>query len=365
VIRGIRAYGIQKNDWTFRNGLPDMQIIPYLRDWKPHGIIANLFSNDVAKAVVRLRKPLVDTACALEGLKTPTVDVDQEAVGRLAAEYLVKRGFTHFGFFGSTHAFYSKLREIGFRNALEQFGYSVSSCHGEYLCQVLNATSWKQLDQDIDKWLRQLPKPVAIFACNDVPARNLADRCCQLGLHIPNQVALLGVDDDELECPLTSPPLSSIAIPAERIGYEAAKLLDQMMSGDPAPAAPVFLQPLGVVTRQSTDTMVIEDPIVLAALTYIDRHATRPITVGKVVHEVGCGRRDLERRFRLILNRSVLDQIRWVRIDRAKNILLCTDLAMPAVAAQAGFSNAQRFAIVFKQLTGMAPTTYRRQAKIR
>lgn len=364
VIRGIRAYAIQKSDWAFRNGLPDMQIVPHLRDWRPDGIIANLFTRDVAQAVMRLRRPLVDTACALPGLKVPMVDVDQDAVGCLAAEYLLKRGFSHFAFFGSELALYSRMREEGFRRVLGEHGHTVSSCYGEYLCQAPSTTSWKKLDQEVERWLRKLPKPVAIFACNDVPARSLADTCLHLGLHIPNQVAMLGVDDDELECPLTSPPLSSIAIPAERIGYEAARLLDQMMDGEPAPREPVFLQPLRVVTRQSTDTMMINDPIVLAALDFIQQNAAQSTTVGRVVQEVGCGRRDLERRFRLVLNRSVLEQIRLARVERAKSILLNTDLAMPKIAAQAGFSNAQRLAVVFKQLTGMAPTAYRSQAKL-
>jgi LacI family transcriptional regulator len=131
------------------------------------------------------------------------------------------------------------------------------------------------------------------------------------------------------------------------------------------PAEPVYLPPLRVITRQSTDTMAIEDPLVLAALKYIRQHAANRVSVGKVVHEIGCGRRELERHFRLVLGRSVLDDIRLVRIERAKEMLLGTDLAMPAVARQAGFCNPQRFAVVFRQLTGMAPTAFRRQSRTR
>lgn len=365
AMRGVRTYAIQKANWTFRNSAPEMAILPHLRQWRPHGIIANLFTREVARAVLRMRKPVVDTAYVLPHSKVPTVDVDHLAVGRLAAEYLLERGFTCFGFFGSERAEYSQLREVGFREQLAKRGHTVASCYGEYLHQTLATTGWKAMDERVGQWLRRLPKPVAVLADNDAPARKLADLCQQLGLHIPSQVALLGMDDDQLECLLTSPPLSSIAIPSERIGYEAARLLDRMMAGEPAPTEPLLLPPLRVITRQSTDTMAVDDPIVLAALRHIRTRATQNITVGKVVREVGCGRRELERHFRRVLGRSVLDDIRLVRIERAKDVLSSTDLAMPAVAAQAGFSNPQRFAVVFRQLTGMTPTAYRRRSQIR
>jgi LacI family transcriptional regulator len=362
VIRGIRAYALQKTNWAFHSGPPERESLSYLQDWKPHGIIANLSVSEVARAVVKMRKPLVDTACTLPDLGIPVVDVDHIAVGRLAAKYFLDRGFTYFGFFGSEKVLYSQLRETAFREELAGHRRTVSSCYYEYLRCIPDQMSWKTIDRKVEKWLQCLPKPVAILACNDAPARNLADMCRRLGMHIPNQVALLGVDDNEVECPLTFPPLSSIMIPSERIGYEAAKLLDRMMLGEPPPRTPLFLSPLRIVTRQSTDTMAINDPEVLAAVTYIRRCAAERINVGKVAREIRCGRRDLERRFRLVLGRSVLDEIRLARVERAKEMLLATKLAMPNVARQAGFLSSARLAVVFRHLVGMTPTAYRRQA---
>jgi LacI family transcriptional regulator len=363
AIRGIRAYALSKPDWAFRNGPPELQIIPYLKDWKPDGMIANLTVMNASRAIIALRKPVIDTSNALAGLNIPVVDVDNVAVGRLAAEYLLDRRFTNFGFFGSKSV-YSQLRLAGFREGLAKQGHVASVCYGEYLQHMPSRSSWKKMDTKIGLWLQQLPKPVAILACNDVPARSLADACRQLGLHIPEQVALLGVDDDEMECPLTSPPLSSVAIPAERIGYEAAKLLDRMMSGERPPKTPLSLPPLCIVTRQSTDTMAISDPVVLAALRHIRQHAAERITVGSVVRETGCGRRELERHFRRVLGRSVLTEIRITRVERAKEILQSTNLPMPAIAAQAGFASPERFAVVFRRLVGMSPSAYRRQSQI-
>jgi LacI family transcriptional regulator len=363
AMRGIRAYARQKRDWTFRNGPAELQMIPYLRDWRPHGIIAYLFLPEVARQVLKLRKPVVDIACTLTDLKVPTVDVDHVAVGRLAAEYFLQRGFSHFGFFGSESSRYSKMREESFCQTLAAAGHECSSCHGEYVHNLPTTTGWRAIDQQVRQWLRRLPKPVAVFASNDIIARNLADTCGQLGLSVPGQVAILGVDDDSLECLLASPPLSSIAIPAERIGYEAAQLLDQMMSGAETPKEPIFLPPVRVVTRQSTDMLAVDDPEVAAALAFIRQHVAEDLSVATIVAEIGAVRRELERKFRTLLGCSVGEELRRVRVEVAKGLLTDTQLSMPTVARHAGFSNAQRLAVVFHQTTGFSPSTYRRQAR--
>ncbi len=364
AMRGIRAYALQKEGWIFRNGPAELSIIPYLRDWRPHGIIAHLFLPEVARQVLKLRKPLVDTACTLADLKTPTVDVDHVAVGRLAAEHFLKQGFAHFAFFGSESSRYSKMREESFRQCLATAGREVSSCYGEYVHYLPTTVGWRAIDRQVRQWLQHLPKPVAIFASNDIAARNLADTCGQLSLNVPAQVAILGVDDDELECLLATPPLSSIAIPAERIGYEAARLLDQMMSGEETPPGPLFLPPIRVVRRQSTDTLAVDDPAVAAALAFIRQHVADDLSVAKIVAEVGIVRRELERRFRARLGCSVGEELRRVRVEIAKGLLSDTSLSMPTVARHSGFSNAQRLAVVFHQATGLSPSAYRRRAQI-
>jgi LacI family transcriptional regulator len=282
----------------------------------------------------------------------------------MAAEYFLSLGLSHFAFFGSPAAEYSHIREQSFRKRLEEAGGEVAVCYGEYLREAPTRTSWKRIDSETGRWLRQLPKPVGLFACNDVLARSLADRCSRLGLHIPDEVALLGVDNDELECLLTSPPLSSISIPSERIGYEAAKLLDQTMAGRKSSARRILLPPVRVVARQSTDMMAIRDTMVLDALRYIRAHAAEAINVTSVVSAVGIGRRELERKFRAILGRSVLEELRHTRIQQAQKLLAGTNLPMPAVAKQSGFSSAHRLAIVFHRACGIPPTAYRRQSQI-
>ena len=365
VLAGIQAFATQKGHWIFHHAPPDPAVLRPLRQWNPHGIIAHVMLPEFARRAVRLGKPLVDTAYTLSNLNVPTVDVDHFAVGRLAAEHFLQRGFVHFGFFGSGRAPYSREREIGFRQRLVEASHVVSTCHAEYFPRLPLGASWTKMDQRVRRWLEQLPKPVAIFTINDVPAHDLADMCHRLGLRVPDEVAILGVDNDEAECRLASPPLSSIAVPSQQIGYEAARLLDGMLLGRKAQPSSVFLPPIRVVTRQSTDTLATSDPIVREALGYIRQHATEDISVARVVTEIGAGRRELERHFRRVLGHSVLYEIRRVRVEHAKELLTATDLAMPMIARRCGFSTPQRLTVVFHQFTGKVPTAFRSLSEVR
>ena len=364
VLRGVHDYVVRQHcPWVFHNAPPQTEILGPLREWRPHGIIAHLFDRSFAQRVAALRKPVVNTTSTLADLKIPLVEVDHECIGQLAAEHFLQRGFRHFGYFGSAWTDFSKRRERSFREALAKEGHSVFSCHAEYLPRPPLRASWKTADQRIKKWLVELPKPAAVLASNDVPARDLAEISRTLGFRIPGDLVLLGVDNDEVECLLSSPPLSSVVNPAERIGYEAARLLERLMSGHPPPKSPILIAPGHVVTRESTDIVAIDDPEVAAALVYIREHASEHIRVHDVVRELSLARRDLERRFRNRLGRTPLQEIHRVRIETAKQHLAASDLPVPAVARLSGFSTPQRLAAVFRRLTGMSPLAYRRQAR--
>ncbi|MCS7305652.1 MAG: XylR family transcriptional regulator [Thermoguttaceae bacterium] len=364
VLRGIHAYGLQKRDWVFRDAPAELAIVPVVREWQPDGIIAHLVDGRFAKQILRLGKPVVDTGCVLQGLNVPVVDVDHEAVGRLAAEHFLERGYRHYGFYGSGTAYYSRLREASFRNQIEKAGFTVSSCHVEYLPRLVGPISWKRVDQQLRRWLEGLPKPVAILADHDVAAHDLANACQQMGLRVPEQVAILGVDNDELECQLAFPPISSVAIPAERIGYEAAWVLDRMLLGHPPPAKPLFLPPLRVVARQSTSILAVEDPLVAEALYIIRNNVDRRLKVAELANQLVIRRRALEAKFRQILGRSVLQEIHHARIEYAKQLLSETDWKLAQIARRCGFSTPQRLSVVFQKVAGMTPTEYRRQSQL-
>lgn len=364
VLCGVHTYAEQtRRPWVFRDAQPHCEVLRPLREWKAHGIIAHLADRDFARKLIAMRIPLVNTTDTLAELDAPLVEVDNDRVGRLAAAHFLERGFQHFGYFGSAWTGFSKQREQGFRAALSEAGYAVHSCYAEYLPRPPTSASWKQVDHRVRDWLTQLAKPAAILASNDTPARDLAEICRQLGFLVPEEIALLGVDNDQLVCSLATPPLSSVVNPAEQIGFEAARLLDQIMTGQRPPRQPRFLPPTHVVTRQSTDIVAINDPDVSAAVALIHRQAMQTLRVSDIAREVGVARRGLERRFRKLLGRSPLDEIHRVRIERAKGLLVNTDLAIPAVARAAGFGSPQRLGAIFRQHTGVSPRIFRRESR--
>jgi LacI family transcriptional regulator len=362
ALLGVRAFAIARREWLMHNAPPESASLGPLREWQPHGIIAHLVDRKFTRAVLKLDKPVVDIACAYSDLNVPVVDVDHAAVGRLAAEHFLQRGYKTFGYFGSATVRYSRLREASFRQTLAAAGFEVSACHVDYAPRLPVRTSWKTVNRQIRQWLKDLHKPVAVLAANDVPGRDLSSMCHQLDLRIPDDVAVLGVDDDELECQLSFPPLSSVAIPAERIGYEAARILDRMLAGRPVSREPLFLPPTRVVARHSTSALAVEDPLVAAAMHFIRRHVADRMSVAHIAAELAVRRRALEKKFHACLGASVLAEIHRVRVNEAKELLAVTDLKVSQVARRTGFSTPQRLAVVFRRLEGMTPNAYRRQS---
>ena len=364
VIRGIRDYAMEKN-WAFNNGPFSAETVQYCRAWKPHGIIAHLSERELAKKTLRISVPVIDIACAFSNLKVPVVDVDHHAVGVMAAEHFLERGFRHFGFYGDSQTWYSQIREAAFCERLATDSRNtISSCYADRFCYPKRQSVWEITDKDARKWLQGLPKPVAILAVDDMPARHLSDICRLCGIKVPDEVALLGIDNDDMECHFAIPPLSSIAIPSQQIGWDTARLLEQMMGGKSPSSHALFHPPIGVVVRQSTDVFAIEDQDVAAALAFIRNHLLEEIRIASIAYEIGIARRTLETKFREFLGRSILEEIHRMRVETAKRLLIETDLPMPAIAKRSGFANAQRLTIVFGRVTGITPTDYRHQRKI-
>lgn len=361
VLQGVHAYAITR-DWVFHDAPADIRVLTPMWRWKPDGIICGLYDEDVARRLEKARVPIVNTSSTVPAWRGPLVDVDHEEIGRLGAEHLLERGLRNFGFFGSSRAGSSTGREEGFRKRLTQAGFSPSYCHAEYRPAPPLDASWSGLDRPVRNWLLRLPKPVGILASHDKPGRDLADACNQLGLRVPDEVAILGVDDDEFECRLCNPPLSSVKNPGVQIGYEAARLLDRMMSGKPPAQLRLTIPPTHVVARQSTEMTAVDDAEVAGALTWVRDHLTHDISVDDVAEALGISRRTLERRFRAVLGDSVLGEIRRLRIEKAKHLIAETDLKLSVVAQQCGIHGLARLTAVFKQVTGYAPSVFRRLA---
>tara|TARA_R110002096_G_scaffold104771_10_gene230721 strand:+ start:2226 stop:3323 length:1098 start_codon:yes stop_codon:yes gene_type:complete len=365
VLSGVLRFAGESRDWHFRDGPPDTELLPALAKWRPHGIIVHLHDRHLAGGLARIGCPVVSTTDTLTSFDLPLVDVDNVEVGREAARYLLRRGFGEFAYFGSKNARFSRHREQGFREVLADSGFPVHSHHAEFLPKPPGGDPWRSVGTRVDEWLATLPKPIAIFCSNDLPARRIAEACERGGITVPDEIALLGVDNDSSECRLASPHLSSIDTPAEGIGYEAARMLAELMNGGAPSKRRVFLPPLYVVTRSSTDRWACSHPVVAKALDFIRDQSATGIDVDAVASHAGVSRRQLERQFRQELHRSILTAIHEAKVAHARELLVSTDLRMAEISERAGFSSAKRLHAVFHAQTGFSPADFRRRTHAR
>jgi len=364
ILRGVKTFAVERPDWVFTPIAPESRAIELARPLRCDGYLAHVFTRPLAKVLLALRKPVVNVAGVLPELPLPRVVVDHAEVGRLAARHMLERGVRQFGFVGYSRHEFSVQRESGFREEVEASGYGVTTFH-ERTQSAQEPTGLWIWNQPLINWLGALPKPVGILASNDVQGAQVSEYCRQLRLLVPDQVAIVGVDDDDLLCELSRPSLSSIALPGERIGYEAALLLDKWLRGSLPRKTVVTLPPAGVVVRQSSDLLAVPDPYVSTAVRFIREHAHFEIHVKDVLREVAIARRALERRFRKWLQRSIADEIRRAHIERSKQLLLTTDLPMASVASMAGLPDGRQLSILFRRATGITPSAFRRRFRLR
>ena len=363
ILLGIKEFAEKKPDWILLPLAPEPRAIRRLADMKLAGAIAHIYAPEVADCLRTLCRPVVNVSSVLADVPMPCVGVADEEVGRLAASHLLERGFTSFGFIGHRHHHYSIQRERGFRAAIERTGHALA-CYHELRDRPFSPTGYLwALDRAVQCWVVGLPKPVGIFAPNDIWGVQLAEVCRQVALRDPEDVALIGVDNDDLLCNLSRPALSSIALPAERIGYEAATLLDRLLAGAKAPRRSRLLPPVGVVARRSTDALICDDPDVTVAVRFIREHCHRPLRVADVLAAVPVSRRGLERRFRAVLQRSLGEEIRRAHLERSRELLARTELPLSEVARCSGFSSGAHLSIVFRQQMGLTPRDFRRAGR--
>jgi LacI family transcriptional regulator len=220
---------------------------------------------------------------------------------------------------------------------------------------------WKRDQTRMLEWIKSLKKPVGVFATNDLRGQHVLDACGRLDLAVPEQVAVIGCDNDEVVCNLCNPPLSSIMPNPERIGYEAASWLDRMMQGEEPPVLELEIPPQGIAVRQSSDVFAVSDEVVAAALRFIRERACYGATVQDLVDHLSVSRSWLERNFRKLLNRSPQAEIRNVQVKRCKELLRSTTLSLEKIARLAGFEHPEYMSVVFKRETGTTPGQYRSQ----
>ncbi|MFH5806523.1 XylR family transcriptional regulator [Alienimonas sp. DA493] len=361
LLTGINAWQREHEGWsTF---LPEQErgALPpeWIERWGGDGIVARVESPAVAEVLLRSGAPVVDVSSGRFLPEAPCVETDNHAIARAAFDHLTDRGFTSLAFCGVPRFRWSAERRDAFAAlaAEADLPCDVYQCepggHGE-------KHSWIRERERLGVWVSELPKPVGVMACYDIQAQFLLDVCREFGVSVPEEAAVIGVDDDWLLCELATPPLSSVIPDARRIGYEAASRLDQLMSERPVDPAPIFFPPLGVATRQSTDVLAIDDEDVAAAVRFIRQRASSGINVADVLRAVPLSRRALEDRFRTILGRTPHEEIARVRLNRVRRLLRETDLPIAEIAARTGYRSAAYLSAAFRKSVGQTPRDYRR-----
>lgn len=333
-------------------------IIEQLLEWQPSGVIME-FREDLTEQVSGLGLPTVVVMADLLLGGMGCVNVDDHAIGQVAARYLWEKGLRNFGFHGfkSLHA---PERQTGFLDTLE----AISGKPEHHCASVLEVgppsrRKARSVDQQLTDWLAALPKPVGIFAAHDPLARNILEACLRLGLEVPAEVAILSASNEPATCELAFPGISSVEISWERVGVEACRLLDRMAAGGD-PGEPVVISPSGVRTRQSTDFYRVSDERIQKAVTFMRAHMGDEIDINTVVRGVGMDRRSLERLFRSQLNMSPKAVLTEMRSTRARELLEQSDLRIGEIAERCGFGRSEKLASAFRQRFGKTPRAWRR-----
>jgi LacI family transcriptional regulator len=363
VLRGIRRYVEARPQWLFTSLTPQPEGVRVPGRFRPDGLIATVNTEQLAQTLSSWRRPVVNVSAVLPGLRFPRVGVDNAGVGRLAAAHFLERGLSRFGFIGPPDYLFATERGVAFCEAVREAGHAAACYEGQaHLSYDPLGQRW-DLTPAVRRWLRALPKPVGVFVPNDLWGVQVAEECRRADLRVPEDVALLGVDNDDLYCELTRPPLSSIILPAEQVGYEAAALLERLLAGKAPPREPILLPPTGVATRRSSEVLAVDDEDVVAAVRFIREHAHLPLRVADVLRQVPVARRTIERRCRVVLGRGLGQEIRRAHLELARRLLAVTDLPLKVLAEQAGFSDFRHMAVVFRQELGLTPSAYRRRMR--
>lgn len=360
IVSGIANYARKHGDWYFHlepRGKYERLALP--EDWGGDGVIARVTSKDLAQELLKIDRPTVNVSWyAFEDLPFPTCTSDEVKAGCMIAEHFLDRGFQHFAYAGPMNRpLYTDVFGKAYDSALDERGIECARFENRPSSRV----NWTARLKELGQWLVGLPKPVAVLAFSDIGGRQVAEACRLCGLRIPDEVAVIGGEHDALNCQITRPPLSSIDLCPERIGWEAAALLARLMDGQPPPEEPIRIPPARIIVRQSTDTLAVDDPVLVQALGFIAENATRAISVGDILESVPVSRRVLEQRFQKRLGRTPAAEIRRVRIEIAKRMLAGTDRSLNQIAAACGFDHPEVLTRVFRRYEGTTPSAYRRQ----
>ena len=368
ILNGILRYAHQQGPWEFHmiTGLFEEQGIRRTKEWGCTGAIAFTDTQAHVNAVLAAGVPVVfiNPPRNLMGPKSPLTHHccairDHVAIGRTGADYFIDRQYTHFAFVGDVkNQPWSSDRAKGFANRVAEQGFS---------CEVYPALSPKERDdfglerKRLRAWLRNLPKPVALMAARDSRARQILDTCMDERISVPHEIAVLGIGNNEIFCETTTPSLSSIELDGENTGYDCAKLLEERMNETGSSRRPcvLSLSMARVVTRRSTDTSSVSDPLMAKAMAFIQESLCSQVTVAEVARHLNVSRRLLEMKARKFLGRTICDEIQRLRLNHARSLLRNTQMTVSEIAVTCGFYDPSHLGLWFRKMFHLTPTAFR------
>ncbi|MEM9585661.1 MAG: DNA-binding transcriptional regulator [Planctomycetota bacterium] len=363
VLSGVVRFMRMHDQWSVFLEQSDLSKKPpsWLASWHGDGIISRVTTPRLLKTLQATGVPLVDLTDRHDETTLPQVRSDDDAIGRLAARHLLERGFRQCGFCGFSREAWSQRREFAFVDEIESEGGTCRSIQSPW--HGPGVSSWEAWQNRLAQWLKEFDGPAGIMACNDLRGQQVLDACGRIGVAVPEKVAVIGVDDDELLCRLCTPPMSSVVPNAAGVGFHAAQQLAQLMDGASRDdMESIQVSPLGVTTRQSTDVVAIDDIETAAALKYIRENACHGISVDDVTKNVALSRSKLERDLRKHLGRTPQQEIRFTQVKRAKELLATTDLSIDQISRLCSFQSAEYMHVVFKRFENRTPGAFRRSA---
>lgn len=362
LLIGIARYSSNNGLWSFykeQTGLKSS--IPRLRSWKPDGIIMR--NSMITKELLAMKVP---TIIALHDSTVPpnmpVIKTDSFSISKMASEHLISKGYKNFAFCGFDNYEWSNQRKIFFSQFIEESGSKAFLYHSK---KKNKTHDWKIEQLQVINWIKSLPKPVGIMACNDDRGQHILEVCKLIGLKVPDDVAVIGVDNDPMICTIGNPPLTSVALNIELAGYETAKLLDRLMSGEKMKGQQIIVSPTFVVQRQSTDNLAIDDADIVNAVRFIKENAAKKINVDQIVNSTSVGRRVLERKFKKYIHKSICSELRHVRIEMISKMLIETDLPISEIVSQFSFSDMEHISRYFRKEKGMGLTQFRKLNRLR
>lgn len=361
LLAGVQRFDLEHPGWTCRDFLCDRRGLAEMRAWSPAGVLAHLTQPRAVEAVRGMDVPVVNTSSAQDVPGVARVGVDNEAVGRLAAEHLMDRGFRDLAFLGRRERLTSSLRWQGFSQAAERRGVRAQAYEGDTPPFGRGRGGRPtRAEARVIAWLGRLPEPAGLLAWTDDAAVAAIQWAGEASIAVPEALAVVGVNNSQ---PFGTIPLTSVSLPIDAMGYASAALLDDILAGRREADATVLFQPTHVEPRASTDAVAVEDSVLRRAVAYLREAAHEPITVDDVAEHVGVGRRVLERRFREHLNQSVLEELHAQKLRLVRTMLVETQLSVTRIAHACGFGSPLHLRRVFRKRHDCTPADYRERAR--